>query len=110
LNAEGESTEPGLRVDVAVVRAAEGVRDGELVGAPVAEGDFFSVVWRRGTLAAQRRSVEDVAPQIREILWRQRVKDETDKLVASLRAAKLRDLHEELLDTLELPDADAGRP
>ncbi len=110
LNAEGESTEPGLRVDAAVVRAAQSVHDGDVVRAPVAEGDFFSVVWRRGTLAPQKRSVEEVAPQIREILWRQRVKDETDKLVANLRAAKVRDLHEELLDSLELPaDVDGGR-
>jgi len=84
--------------------------DGDVVRAPVAEGDFFSVVWRRGTLAPQKRSVEEVAPQIREILWRQRIKDETDKLVANLRAAKVRDLHEELLDSLELPaDVDGGR-
>ena len=102
LNADGESTEPGLRVDAAIVRAAQGVRDGEFVPAPVAEGDFFSVVWRRGTLAAQKRAVGDVAPQIRAILWQARVKEETDKLVASLRTAKVRDLHEELLDALDL--------
>ena len=72
--------------------------------APVPEGDLFAVVWRRGTLAAEKRAFDDVAPQIREILGRQRVKEETDKLVAGLRAANLHDLHEELLDTLTLPD------
>jgi peptidyl-prolyl cis-trans isomerase C len=110
LNADGESTEPGLRVDAAVVRAAQGVRDGEFVPAPVAEGDFFSVVWRRGTLAAQKRAVGDVAPQIRAILSQARVKEETDRLVASLRAAKVRDLHEELLDGLDLSTAPAIAP
>jgi peptidyl-prolyl cis-trans isomerase C len=110
LNAAGESKEPGLRVDVAVVRAAQTVRDGEFVPQPVVEGDYFSVVWRRGTLAAQKRSVDDVAPQIRTILRQDRVKEETDELVARLRAAKVRDLHEELLDSLRLPDeADATR-
>jgi peptidyl-prolyl cis-trans isomerase C len=110
LSEDGESTEPGLRVDAAVVRAAQGVRDGDIVRTPVVEGEFFSVVWRRGTLAAQKRTVDDVAPSIREILWRQRVKEETDKLVLSLRAANVHDLHEDLLDAVDLPaEADAGR-
>ena len=86
------------------------MRDGELVPAPVVEGEFFSVVWRRGTLAAQKRTVEDVAAPIREILWRARVKAEVDGLVATLRAAKVRDLHEDLLDDLDLSAVpDAGR-
>jgi hypothetical protein len=103
LTADGASSDPGLRVDPAVVRAAQGVRDGELVKVPVAEGDFFSVVWRRGTTSPQKRSVEEVASPIREILRRESVKTETDKLLATLRAAKVRDLHEDLLDTAELP-------
>jgi peptidyl-prolyl cis-trans isomerase C len=103
LTADGISTEPGLRVEPGVVRAAQAVGDGELVPSPVAEGEYFSVVWRRGTVAASRRSVNEVAPQIRDALWKGRVKDETDKLVASLRAAKLRDLDESLLATIDLP-------
>jgi peptidyl-prolyl cis-trans isomerase C len=103
LTADGVSSDPGLRVDPAVVRAAQGVRDGELVKAPVAEGEFFSVVWRRGTTGPQKRSVEEVASPIREILRRESVKTETDKLLATLRAAKVRDLHEDLLDTADLP-------
>ena len=94
LSADGVSNEPGLKVDPAVVKAAQGVRDGQLVLAPVPEGDAFAVVWRHGTIPATKRSVDDVAPQIRDTLWKGRVKDETDKLVASLRAAKLRDYSE----------------
>ncbi|HEX3770891.1 MAG TPA: peptidyl-prolyl cis-trans isomerase [Polyangiaceae bacterium] len=104
LDENGASNEPGLTVDPSIVKAAQAVHDGEFVKAPVPEGDFFAVVWRRGTLAAERRPFDEVAPQIREILWRQRVKEETDKLVAGLRAANLRDLHEELLDAMTLPD------
>ena len=85
------------------MRAAQAVRDGEFVRAPVPEGEFFSVVWRRGTSAPPKRSVEDVAPSIREILLRERVKEATDHLVATLRAARVRDLHEDLLDALDLP-------
>jgi peptidyl-prolyl cis-trans isomerase C len=109
LTLEGTSSEPGLRVDPAIVRAAHGVRDGELVPAPVPEGDGFSVVWRRGTIAANRRSVDDVAAQIRDTLWRARLKQETDRLLDALRAAKLRDYDPSLVDTIDIPvDADAG--
>jgi peptidyl-prolyl cis-trans isomerase C len=97
---DGTSNEPGLRVDPVIVTAAHGVRDGELVSAPVAEGEYFSVVWRRGTIPATKRTVDQVAAQIRDALWKARVKDETDRLVASLRAAKLRDMNASLLDLL----------
>jgi len=94
LSADGVSNEPGLKVDPAVVKAAQGVRDGQLVPAPVPEGDAFAVVWRHGTIPATKRSVDDVAAQIRDTLWKARVKVETDKLVASLRASKLRDFND----------------
>lgn len=100
---DGASNEPGVRVDPTVVRAARGVVDGQIVAQPVAEGDFFAVVWRRGTVAARKRSAEDVAPQIRDAIAKARVKEATDKLVLDLRAARVRDETPALLDTLELP-------
>lgn len=102
LTADGSSSEPGLRVAAEVVRAALAVRDGELVPAPVREGEFFSVVWRRGTSAPKKRTVEEVAAQIRDVLESERVKDETDKLVLALRAAKVRDVRDDLLDTIDV--------
>jgi peptidyl-prolyl cis-trans isomerase C len=106
---DGTSNEPGFRVDTSIVRAAQGVRDGQLVAAPVPEGDGFSVVWRKGTVAATKRTVDQVAAQIRDMLWKTRVKDETDKLVASLRAAKLHDLNVSLLANLGTAlSSDAG--
>ena len=106
---EGTSNEPGLKVDPSIVKAASGVRDGDLVPAPVPEGEYFSVVWRRGGIPATRHTVDQVAAQIRDALWKTRVKDETDRLVASLREAKLRDLNVSLLDQLGAPSTgDAG--
>ncbi|HEY6463785.1 MAG TPA: peptidyl-prolyl cis-trans isomerase [Polyangiaceae bacterium] len=105
---DGASNEPGLRVDPALVKAVQGVHDGELVPAPVAEGDNWAVVWRKGTIVATKRPVDEVAAQIRDTLWKARVKDETDKLTASLRASKLRDLDEAplaLLGTTPVVDA-----
>jgi peptidyl-prolyl cis-trans isomerase C len=109
LTPDGASNEPGLRVDPAVVGAVRGVRDGELVPAPVPEGEHFAVVWRRGTIAANHRTVDEAAPQIRDVLWKARMKKETDRLLEKLRAAKLRDVDRSLLDTIELPvDVDGG--
>jgi len=117
---DGTSNEPGLRVDPAVVRAARSVRDGEIVAHPVPEGDGFAIVWRRGTLVASKHAMEDVAAQIQEALWMARVKNETDGLVSRLRASKLRDLDQRLLDGVDLdlshtrrrvsaPGEDSGR-
>jgi peptidyl-prolyl cis-trans isomerase C len=108
VNPDGTSNEPGLRIDPVVVRAAEGVRDGELVAAPVQEGEYFAVVWRRGTIPPNKRSVDDAAAQIRDAIWKARVKEETDRLVAGLRAARLTNLHDDLLLTIDLPLDDAG--
>jgi peptidyl-prolyl cis-trans isomerase C len=104
LTAEGESLEPGLKVDPAIVQAAIAVHDGELVRAPVAEGTFFSVVWRRGTRAPPKRTVDDAAPAIRDALRKQRIKEATDALLATLRSTKVKDLHEDLVERLDLPE------
>jgi peptidyl-prolyl cis-trans isomerase C len=109
LTADGSSNEPGLRVAPAIVRAALTVRDGDLVPATVSEGEFFSVVWRRGTSAPKKRTVEEVAPQIRDVLRGDQVKEETEKLILALRAAKVRDVREDLLDAIDLTiEADAA--
>jgi peptidyl-prolyl cis-trans isomerase C len=100
---DGTSSEPGWKVDEAVVRAVQSVRDGDIVATPVIEGDGFSVVWRHGSIPATKRTVDDAAAQIRDTLWKSRVKEETDKLVASLRASKVRDLNESLLDSIRFP-------
>jgi peptidyl-prolyl cis-trans isomerase C len=102
LTEDGASNDPGLRVDPAIVRAAKGVRDGEIVPSPVSEGRFFAVVWRRGTSASKKRSLDEVTAQIRDVLVSERIKDETDKLVATLRAGKVRDVHEDLLGAIDL--------
>jgi peptidyl-prolyl cis-trans isomerase C len=108
VTADGSSREPGLRVDPAVVRAAQAVRDGALVPEPVAEGEYFSVVWRRGTISAVKRTLGEVGSQIRDAIWKARVKEETDTLVRSLRASKLSGLDPSLLRTLPIPVDGAG--
>jgi hypothetical protein len=99
------------------MRAVSTLRDGDLAPQPVAEGEYFSVVWRRGTLPAVHRRLDEVASQIRATLRKNRVKDETDKLIAGLRTAKLRDFSDAPLETVDLPamersqrQSDAAKP
>jgi peptidyl-prolyl cis-trans isomerase C len=107
LTPEGVSSEAGLSVDPAVVKAAAAVKDGEMVPAPVPEKTAagamaFAVVWRRGTIPANHRTVEQAAMQIREAIW----KDEADALakkhLAELRAKHLTELNESLLNGIEI--------
>jgi hypothetical protein len=110
LTADGVSNEPGLQVDPAIVRAAQGVHDGEIVRAPVVEGPDFAVVWRRGTIAASQHPIEQVAPQIRDALSKLRVKKAADDLVARLRTAQVRDEHADLLDLVDVAPLPPAAP
>jgi peptidyl-prolyl cis-trans isomerase C len=111
LAADGVSNEPGLQVDPAVVRAAQGVRDGEFVPAPVAEGAYFGVVWRRGTIAASAHTVQQATAQIRDALVKLHVKRDAEALVARLRSTAVRDKNEDLLDQADIaPLPPATRP
>jgi peptidyl-prolyl cis-trans isomerase C len=106
VDADGNSNEAGVKVDPQLARAAVGVKDGELVPQPVAEGAGFAVVWRRGSVLASHRSAEDAAPQIRDALWRQRLDDASKGLVDELRAAHVADLNEAILNGIDVSTAD----
>jgi len=108
LGPDGASNEAGVKVDPAVVKAAQTVKDGELVAQPVAEGTHFGVVWRRGTVPANRRSVEEATAQIRTTLFRERTEASEKKLIEELRARDVKDLNEGLLGVIELRPFDAG--
>ena len=108
VTADATSSEPGWKVDEGVMRAVQSVRDGDLVPAPVNEGEYVSVVWRRGTIPATTRSVADSSAQIRDAIWKTRVKEETDKLLTNLRSGKVRDVDEGLLEALRFPSEGDG--
>ena len=103
---DGTSNEAGLKVEPAVVKAASLVRDGELVAEPVAEGSSFAVVWRRGTVGASHRSVDDVKEQIQASILRERSEDEKKKLLADLRSKNLKELNPELLTGIDIQPPD----
>jgi peptidyl-prolyl cis-trans isomerase C len=108
LDVDGGSQDPALRVDPAVVRAALGVADGEIVPTPVGEGDHFAVVWRRGTVPGSHRSLEDAAPEIRRAIADERERKAARGLVATLRASHLRDLDEAPVESVPLDPAAMG--
>lgn len=103
---DGTSNEVGVTVDKAIPDAASKVKDGEFVPQPVAEGANFAVVWRRGTVGANRRSQQEVDAQIRDTLWKQRGDAEVKRQAAELRTKHLTDFSPGLLDTLEITIGD----
>jgi peptidyl-prolyl cis-trans isomerase C len=108
LGPDGASNEAGLKVDPAVVKAAQTVKDGELVPSPVQEGEYFAVAWRRGTVGASRRSVDDVAAQIRDALWKAKKEQAEKKLIDDLRARDVSELNEALINTIEIAAGDGA--
>jgi PPIC-type PPIASE domain len=98
----GASSEPGVMVDAAVLKAAQGVKDGEFVAAPIQEGTSFAVVWRRGTQAAVHRSIDSVRAQIQDAIVKQKREAAEKALLDKLRAEKVSDLDESLLGSFDV--------
>jgi peptidyl-prolyl cis-trans isomerase C len=105
---DGASNEAGVKVDPALVKAAQAVKDGEIVPQPVAEGSWFAVVWRRGTVPANKRTVEESSAQIRSALFRERTETNEKKLIDELRAKNVKEVNAGLLGIIELHPFDAG--
>jgi peptidyl-prolyl cis-trans isomerase C len=105
---DGVSNEAGVNVDPGLVKAAQAVKDGELVATPVPEGSGFAVVWRRGTVPPNRRTLEESAAQIRAALFRERTESAEKKLIADLRAKNVSEVNVGLLGLIELRALDAG--
>jgi peptidyl-prolyl cis-trans isomerase C len=108
LDPEGASNEAGLKVEPPLVKAASGVRDGELVPDPVPETGGFAVVWRRTTVPATHRSLEEVSAQIRTTIFRQRTEAAEKQLIDELRKKNLKNYDPEPLKIVEFPFPDAG--
>lgn len=85
LTEKGVSTDAKTRVPEAVAKAAFGVRDGEIVGEPIPEGSGFAVVWRRGSMPAIGRTVEEEAGAIAKTLLREKTREAQQSLTEELR-------------------------
>ncbi len=96
----GSTSDPNLKVDAALVTAAEKVKDGELVPEPVADDSKWSVVWRRQSMKAVDRPLEMEATQIRMVLMRQRTDKRIAEAVAELRTKNVSQTNADLLELL----------
>jgi peptidyl-prolyl cis-trans isomerase C len=100
---DGASTFVHVRADKAVIEAARSVKDGELVLSPVAEGEHFAVVWRRGSVPEARISLEASTDQIRQTLWRQRFEQRSKEQIDSLRVANVKRVNDGLVAEMDPP-------
>jgi hypothetical protein len=71
------------------------------VATPIKEGDRWSVVWRRGSVEASKRTLEDETPSIKQILERRRVDRARQDLMSQLRKDHLKEVHPELLSNID---------
>ncbi|UQA62134.1 peptidyl-prolyl cis-trans isomerase [Polyangium aurulentum] len=99
---DGKTSDPNVKVDPALVQAAEKVKDSELVPEPVQEGSQWAVVWRRQSMKAVDRPLELEAPSIRQVLMHERTEQRVKDLVAELRKKHLGELHPELVELLAI--------
>ncbi|MDB4937712.1 MAG: Foldase protein PrsA precursor [Labilithrix sp.] len=105
---DGVSNEAGVKVEPGLVKAAQTVKDGELVPQIVPEGSAFAVVWRRGSVPATKRTVEESSAQIRALLFNERRESSEKKLIDDLRAKNVKEVNAGLLGIVELRPYDAG--
>lgn len=106
---DGRTDVPTVRVDPALVAAADKVRDGEVVSEIIPEAGGYAVVWRRGSLPAEPASNDALSAEIREALERDRLQEALDKLLQELRSRRLPEVHPELLEQVPLPSAQSLR-
>jgi peptidyl-prolyl cis-trans isomerase C len=99
---DGATDDPGIVLDRAIVKAAEGVESGKLVPQPVQEGDRWAVVWHRGNVSAVERTLENEQVSIRSILTRVKVEKRTAELLARLRKETHHESDFEALDSVDL--------
>lgn len=98
----GTSADGKTRVEMSLVEAARQVKDGEFVDHPVPEGSGFAVIWRRGSMPAVNRTLEEEEQTIRRLIARQRAIDTQEKLIAELRARDAKMVNPNAIDLIEV--------
>ena len=94
---DGTTNMPRVKVARELFEAAEKVKDGELVPEPVAEGERWAVVWRRGSIVAVTRTLEQEENSIKQILTRSKLKKSMTELLDGLEKKHVSEVNDELL-------------
>ena len=97
---DGDTDTPTLRVDPALFAAADALSDGDIAAQPSKEGLHWAVIWRRGSMKAVNRSLEQEQGSIRQVLERQRSEQARDALLADLRGKYVSALNEAALENV----------
>jgi peptidyl-prolyl cis-trans isomerase C len=95
---DGSASKTDVKVDPALFKAAEQVKDGEIVPRPVAEGARFAVVWKRQSMSAVKRSLEAESSAIRAAVADAKVRDAVQEILKGLRPEHVTELNVELCD------------
>lgn len=95
---DGSTSESAVTVDKAILEAVARVKDAELVPDPVKEGDRWAVVWRRQTMKAVSRALEDEGLAIRQTIQRSETEAKLTAMLDDLHAHQVTDLKAELIE------------
>jgi peptidyl-prolyl cis-trans isomerase C len=98
---DGTTDAPRVRADAKLFEAADKVKDGEIIGEPIAlDGGKWAIVWRRGSLPAVHRALEQEARSIRQILLRKKLEERRSELLDRLHKERVRLVDDQLLQYL----------
>lgn len=106
---DGTTDVPRVQVDPAVFAAVDKVPDGTVVPTPLKEGEVYSVLWRRGSIEATKRTLEDESDSIRQLLERRRIETARQDLLKRLKGEQVKESHPELLQHIEIEAAPPSR-
>jgi parvulin-like peptidyl-prolyl isomerase len=106
---DGSTDVPRVKVDPALFAAADKVPDGTVIPLPIKEGDAYSVLWRRGSIEATKRTLEDETASIRQVLERRRIETSRQDLLKKLQGELVKESHPELLQHIEVESASPSK-
>jgi peptidyl-prolyl cis-trans isomerase C len=107
---DGATSEPSVKVPPELMTAVMAAKDGEIIAEPVKEGSRFAVVWRRQSMKAVDRTLEQETMSIRQIVAHAKVDAAIKALVDKLRAAHVTELQPELVDQLDVSSSGDLQP
>lgn len=102
VNPDGTTSEPEVKIAPEILAAVAGVKDGELVPEPVKDGDRFDVLWRRQSMRAVARTLEQEELSIRQIISHTKIEDALKTLIEDLRRDYLKESSPELVDQVDI--------
>jgi hypothetical protein len=103
VRADGSTDVPQVRVAPVVYETVAQLRDGDLAPAAVKEGDYWALIWRRGTRPAVNVSVRQAQPEIERQLALHNARVAQQALIEQLRTQHLTEYEPNLLEAINYP-------